>query len=558
MVVVLFLTFLLQALAFGDCSFCDNTCGNWSCITNCSSSSPPDNPTFDTYRCAVDGNGNNNIDDCSELLACVNMNSKWVCPTDTGDSLCTSPDWQGPYPYDSDPADPSANIWGFYITTNLINYNTYTQLLSQYSLTCPQAPSSSSDRLYQYAQSQSAFPVWVCGGALYSDAWLSYGTCSYISYDGYSWKVKNGDCTNPNKIWQKLGQKCYGTQWSHYIYVNSLSQSLTLFWNVGSSPQCGWQSSQTVSVGGQNYTVKMSCVNCSQVQDAQSGQTLSLCSAFQESVYDPSGSLVYTLWWYPDSSWSCPVSGGSQSSPYTYESMTPTATATFTGVSEERQNNASLRGVGVDTQGTRCRICSTSMSGLSGGVVKEVNIPNTQTDWDKLAQCVNPRFFSGEVRTCRPGGLTTLGATCCGISGWTKNMCKKDEKELKKKRQAYICHEVGDYCSKKILGVCLEKKRSFCCFHSQLARIFNECGRPQVGKGWGSPKNPDCSGFSIDEFSRIDFSTPECMQAIEEWANRMAQGIEDKVSTDIVGRATSAVERWINNVKNQNEYGGEK
>lgn len=43
------------------------------------------------------------------------------------------------------------------------------------------------------------------------------------------------------------------------------------------------------------------------------------------------------------------------------------------------------------------------------------------------------------------------------------------------------------------------------------ARIVNEQRRPQVGKSWGTPKNPDCSGFSTGQiellrFDEMDFS----------------------------------------------------
>jgi conjugal transfer mating pair stabilization protein TraN len=55
---------------------------------------------------------------------------------------------------------------------------------------------------------------------------------------------------------------------------------------------------------------------------------------------------------------------------------------------------------------------------------------------------------------------------------------------------------------------CLERTKSFCCFNSHLARIINEQGRGQIGKGWGSDtaRSPDCSGFSVAELQSLDFS----------------------------------------------------
>lgn len=37
------------------------------------------------------------------------------------------------------------------------------------------------------------------------------------------------------------------------------------------------------------------------------------------------------------------------------------------------------------------------------------------------------------------------------------------------------------YCSKKFLGVCLTKRKAYCCFESKLARILQEQGRRQLG-----------------------------------------------------------------------------
>ncbi|ENU5879869.1 MULTISPECIES: hypothetical protein [Campylobacter] len=36
--------------------------------------------------------------------------------------------------------------------------------------------------------------------------------------------------------------------------------------------------------------------------------------------------------------------------------------------------------------------------------------------------------------------------------------------------------------------------------------MFNEQGRPQIKRGWGSPKSPDYRGFTPEEFQKLDFS----------------------------------------------------
>lgn len=83
--------------------------------------------------------------------------------------------------------------------------------------------------------------------------------------------------------------------------------------------------------------------------------------------------------------------------------------------------------------------------------------------------------------------------------------CVAAEKILGCKVSKGNCHEVGDRCTFKVFDECLQKKKIYCCFDSVLARIIQEQGRAQLGMEWGSGDNPDCRGFYVDEFMRIDF-----------------------------------------------------
>ncbi|RTL56486.1 MAG: conjugal transfer protein TraN [Rhodocyclaceae bacterium] len=89
--------------------------------------------------------------------------------------------------------------------------------------------------------------------------------------------------------------------------------------------------------------------------------------------------------------------------------------------------------------------------------------------------------------------------------------CSDNEGKLAMKEGAHLCHTVGTYCSSclRILGVCvacIEHTTGKCCFNSKLARIINEQGRTQVGKGWGSAENPDCSGFTVAQLQQLNFA----------------------------------------------------
>ena len=84
--------------------------------------------------------------------------------------------------------------------------------------------------------------------------------------------------------------------------------------------------------------------------------------------------------------------------------------------------------------------------------------------------------------------------------------CETDEQILAMKRGADLCHYVGSFCSQKILGACVERTKSYCCFNSKLALIIQEQGRAQLGKGWGTGNEPQCGGLSMEEIGAIDFS----------------------------------------------------
>ncbi|EBP0972769.1 type-F conjugative transfer system mating-pair stabilization protein TraN [Salmonella enterica] len=120
----------------------------------------------------------------------------------------------------------------------------------------------------------------------------------------------------------------------------------------------------------------------------------------------------------------------------------------------------------------------------------------------------NVRAFTGEAKSCKK--MAAGFNNCCKDSGWGQDVglssCSSDEKALGKAKEKKLTVYVGEYCSKKVLGVCLEKKRGYCQFDSKLARIVQEQGRRnQLGVGFGSGKSPDCRGITVDELQRLDF-----------------------------------------------------
>lgn len=85
--------------------------------------------------------------------------------------------------------------------------------------------------------------------------------------------------------------------------------------------------------------------------------------------------------------------------------------------------------------------------------------------------------------------------------------CEQAEQEAAIYKGSGYCHEVGSFCSKKVVLLgCVEKSKGMCCFNSKLARIIQQQGREQLGVDWGNPKSPSCGGFSPEQFQALDFN----------------------------------------------------
>ena len=126
--------------------------------------------------------------------------------------------------------------------------------------------------------------------------------------------------------------------------------------------------------------------------------------------------------------------------------------------------------------------------------------------------------------------VTTEGIAFVGFDPWSLVIavaiyiimdmmkCEQEEQLLGMKRGQGLCHKVGGWCDSKFLGMCVTKKEGWCCFPSKLGRIVNEQGRAQIGKSWGSPQSPDCTGFTLDELKLLDFGAMNLTEFINDIA----------------------------------------
>ncbi len=146
----------------------------------------------------------------------------------------------------------------------------------------------------------------------------------------------------------------------------------------------------------------------------------------------------------------------------------------------------------------------------------------------------NVRVFAGENLKCTKKlfGLSN----CCtgkGVPLLTPWLCNAEDRAVDEKDDAGLCHNVGTYCSNKILGVCTTKKQSYCCFGSKLVRILQEQGRAQLGKTWGEPKEPDCEGFLIEEFQSLNLSVMDFSEVYAEFVDAAKIPSEIEMSLQI-------------------------
>lgn len=199
--------------------------------------------------------------------------------------------------------------------------------------------------------------------------------------------------------------------------------------------------------------------------------------------------------------------------------------------------------------------CFAGGSGGNASLVENINQNVGVNDvanngWREDGSCGGQLLvFNGKSHSCRSSDklLGLSGGGCCNKNKVFLGLvsCKENEKNLAKLNQQSLCKEIGEYCSKRIkLGfakVCIQKSKSHCCFNSLLARIFNEQGRQQIGKGWGSGESPNCSGFTTEEFQKLDFSKMDLSEFTnslnfrvnDSFAKGQAEKIKDRVQQSI-------------------------
>lgn len=185
--------------------------------------------------------------------------------------------------------------------------------------------------------------------------------------------------------------------------------------------------------------------------------------------------------------------------------------------------------------------CFTPQSGLNTDLneaVSKMEIMREMASKENFIGGEPPKVFPGNAKGCNKN-LAGF-RDCCQIKGWGIPLnlagCSSEDNELVMKRGKRLCHYVGTYCAEKmpITGICIRKKSIYCCFQSKLSRIFHEQGRPQLGRGWGDPQDPDCKPFTVDELTRMDFARMDLSEIFADVFNRVSETARKAVPRQMV------------------------
>lgn len=198
------------------------------------------------------------------------------------------------------------------------------------------------------------------------------------------------------------------------------------------------------------------------------------------------------------------------------------------------------RSLACQNTGSGAPTCSPNMcsnSGGSGVVEEDVDQPEPQNNGptDANGNCLGVlRLFPGQGMRCRRSGSQTAFQNCCsnkngkladtmGEKGgktqreykteansfavWD-NQCDIQDQKAAQLADSGYCISLGTYCAEKWTFGCVQRAQGYCCFNSKLSKMIQEQGRAQLPSmgSFGSAKNPQCRGFTLQEFQSLDFS----------------------------------------------------
>jgi len=136
-------------------------------------------------------------------------------------------------------------------------------------------------------------------------------------------------------------------------------------------------------------------------------------------------------------------------------------------------------------------------------------------------------------------GSTTMivGVAVIAVTAYLENACPPEGVVTAIKKKSKQCVLIGEKCTTRFLGSCVQKAEVHCCFNSLMATLVQVGGRQQLGMNFGTVDSPNCRGFTPEEFQSIDFSKIDLTEYYAEIETRAQSEIENEITTVITNTA---------------------
>jgi hypothetical protein len=155
-------------------------------------------------------------------------------------------------------------------------------------------------------------------------------------------------------------------------------------------------------------------------------------------------------------------------------------------------------------------------------------------------------IFNGKPGECKEPGMSTTWFQCCSTNEssflFIEKVCGTGDRNTAAARRAERTHYVGRYCKRRLPFIgCVQRAQVHCVFGSKLGRIIQEQGRMQLrafqdargNPSWGTPRRPNCRGFTPEEFQFLDFAKMDLSEFFTDIRTRAADSIQGEIG-DVV------------------------
>ena len=235
-----------------------------------------------------------------------------------------------------------------------------------------------------------------------------------------------------------------------------------------------------------------------------------------------------------------------QGSAYVYDFMSKAASSAANGIASFFSAGAPAIATAGETAGANVAAGAAGSAGFGAmgftyGATAVEGMAASSTAISGAGTMGGPLYSMGGGFAFDPTSLAITVAIMVAMKVYAAmTSCTQEEMILNMQMGANLCISVGSYCSKSypLLG-CFEWQQGFCCYNSVLSKIINQQGRGQLGKGFGSPQSPDCSGFAVAELAQLDFASMDFSQFVASIkpdipdSSALGQTVSSRISNNI-------------------------